>query len=378
MSIYRLFPWLIFAYNLLRFVVPLGVGRWWKLLIAVALLAISQQRTFNRYIIEAMGWQDMPYWLIIVQGLVLSLFLLFTTFVLLRDVSGLGLWAWTRKYPSQLFSSVPLAAWMCATALLLSAIGVWQGVRVPSVHMQEIAIRGLPAGLDGIKIALLADIHVTPLFSKKWVQAVVERANAIKPDLILILGDIVDGNPRMRYEDAAPLGLLKATHGTYGVLGNHDYGSGYAQWMEIFSDMGIRMLKNEHALVAHNDASLALLGINDRAASRRGEAGPDVAAAMAGIPDGAPRILMAHQPYAARENAEFGIDLQVSGHTHGGQIIGLHYVVKGANRGFASRLYRVGDMQLYVSNGTGLWMGLPLRLGRPSEITEIVLRRRQL
>jgi len=372
---FRVFPLIIFLFAILRFVLPLKIGKWWKAAITVAILAISLQRVIDRIIFQSTPLAEFPYGVVVLQGLLLSVIVFLATFVILRDIFGLAFWLWRKKSPSFIFSSGRLALGLCALALIFSVIGVWQGVRVPDVRKREITINNLPPGLDGFTIAQLTDLHVTRLFSEKWVRAVVDKTNALKPNLVLITGDIVDGSPEMRLADVLPLSDLNADHGIFGVPGNHDYYSGFDVWMDIFKELGIRMLLNEHAVITHNDSSLVLAGTTDEAAARRGAQIPDLSAALSGAPAGATKILMSHRPSNARESAEAGVDLQLSGHTHGGQIIGLHLIVKFTNEGFVSGLYEVGNTRLYVSNGTGLWTRFPVRFGRPSEITQIVLKR---
>lgn len=374
MSMFRLLPFVISLFIIFRFVLPLRMGKCWKALITIALLAISQQRLIDKIIFQATALRELPFAAIILHGLLLSVILLLTIFVILRDIFGLAFRLWRKKSPSFIFSSGRLALGLCGLALILSVIGIWRGVRVPDVRKQEITINNLPPSLDGFTIVQLSDLHVTRLFSEKWVRAVVDKANALRPGLLLITGDIVDGDPEKRFGDVCPLSELKADYGVFGVPGNHEYYSGYEVWMGVFEGMGIRMLLNEHAVITHNDSDLVLLGITDEAAARRGLLMPDLSAALSGAPRGAVKILMSHRPGNARESAAAGIDLQLSGHTHGGQIIGIHLILKLVNNGFVSGLYEVGNMQLYVSNGTGLWTGFPIRFGRPSEITRIVLR----
>jgi predicted MPP superfamily phosphohydrolase len=166
------------------------------------------------------------------------------------------------------------------------------------------------------------------------------------------------------------LGGLKAALGVFGVPGNHDNFSGQSGWIGIFDEMGIRILMNENVAMVRGGSALVLTGVTD---IRRGEPPPDVVAALLGAEEGSMKILMSHQPGGAMENAKAGISLQLSGHTHGGQILGLHLIAKFANRGFISGLYDVEGMKLYVGNGAGLWTGFPVRLGVPSEIAKIVL-----
>ena len=373
MNIFRLFPLLIFIFALLRFVLPLGIGKAWKVVIALILLAISQQRFLSGTFFPSTAMTELPSGLIVFNGLLLAIVALLAMFVILRDIFGLIFMLCRRKYPSFLFSSKRLALALCVASVLLSAFGVWRGVRVPDVRRLEITLRNLPPGLDGLTIVQLTDTHINSVFPEKWTRAVVEKTNALKPDMVLITGDNVDGAPERRFTDVAPLGELKARIGVFGAPGNHDY-SFFVDWMSIFKKLGIRMLLNEHVVITRNGDSLALIGITDIAAARRGYPMPDIEAALSGVPAGVPRILMSHRPDNARENADAGVDLQVSGHTHGGLIYGLSFIVKYANKGFVSGLYNVGNMRLYVSNGAGLWTGFPVRIGRPSEISQIVLK----
>jgi predicted MPP superfamily phosphohydrolase len=387
---WRFFPWIFFGFIILRFVLPLRVGVWWKAAIGLALFLISQQRFISRTLFQSLSAWEFPSAIVILQGLMLSVVVFLTLFVILRDVVGITLWLCRVKGAFAPASSPHWALGICGAALLLSAVGVWQGVRVPKVRTHEIAIRNLPPELDGFTIAQLTDLHITALFSQKWVRAVVDKTNAIEPDLVLITGDIVDGRADRRLLDVVPLAGLRANFGVFAVPGNHEYYSGYEEWMDVFNGLGVRMLQNEHTVITRGGSSLLLAGITDLGAARRGGPAPDINAALATVhgrrggpapginaypaPEGMAKILMSHQPGNARESASAGIDLQLSGHTHGGQIAGLHFIVKYANGGFASGQYDVGNMKLYVSNGTGLWPGFPIRLGVSSEIALIVLK----
>jgi predicted MPP superfamily phosphohydrolase len=204
----------------------------------------------------------------------------------------------------------------------------------------------------------------------------VDRTNALDADLVVITGDLSDGAPEARAADITPVGDLRARDGVIAVPGNHEYYFDYPRWMAIWRDLGLTMLENSHVQIEHRGAVLALAGLTDPQAASFGQAMPDLPRAMQGVPPGMPVILLQHHPDTAREHARAGVKLQLAGHTHGGQILGPHLLTQWANAGFVSGLYQVGDMALYVSNGTGLWNGLALRLGRPSEITHIVLRAR--
>ena len=207
------------------------------------------------------------------------------------------------------------------------------------------------------------------------IRKIVERTNALNPDIVIIAGDFVDGTVPVHGDDLRPLADLKARYGVFGVPGNHEYYSGYEEWMEFLPTLGIRMLHNEH--VQTGGGAVVLAGVTDPVAGIMGKEVPDIRKALAGAPEKGVRILAAHQPRLAPEAAEHGVDLQVSGHTHGGMIAGIDRLVARFNEGFVSGLYTVGGMKLYVSNGAGIWNGFPIRIGVPSEIVLIRLRKEE-
>ena len=174
--------------------------------------------------------------------------------------------------------------------------------------------------------------------------------------------------------DIEPLRDLKATDGVYVISGNHEYIFGYSTWMAHFAELGLHSLENRHIVLDRNGSKLVLAGITDRASRRTGHLVRDLAAVLEGAPEGAPVILLDHQPSDARNAAKLGVALQLSGHTHGGLILGIDRLAARANAGYVSGRYDVDGMTLYVNNGTALWPGFALRLGRPSELTRITLR----
>lgn len=259
-------------------------------------------------------------------------------------------------------------------AALVAAIGVGNALRVPPIKDVTVKIRDLPAAFDGYRIVQLTDLHVSRLFPSQWARAVVTRSNAAGADLIVVTGDFIDGSVQMRRDDVEPLSHLHAPDGVYAIPGNHEYFFDYRAWMRQLSKMGFRMLPNAHAAIERGGARLVVAGVTDLSAPSAGEAAPDLSLALKGAPAGAPIVLLDHQPRAARAAAARGVALQLSGHTHGGMMIGLDRLVARGNAGFVSGRYDLGDMTLYVSNGTGLWPGFALRLGVPSEITRVTLR----
>jgi predicted MPP superfamily phosphohydrolase len=189
-----------------------------------------------------------------------------------------------------------------------------------------------------------------------------------------VTGDVIDGSLAMRRTDVDPLADLRARDGVYMSPGNHEYFLGYQEWMRHFADMGMHLLENEHAILERGGGRILLAGVTDLTAPATGMPPPNLAAALAGAPTGTPILLLDHQPGPARNAAARGVALQLSGHTHGGMVPGLDRLVALGNGGFVSGRYTVDGMALYVNNGTGIWPGFAMRLGRPSELTRITLR----
>jgi predicted MPP superfamily phosphohydrolase len=263
---------------------------------------------------------------------------------------------------------------LAALASVAAAIGVHQAMRIPPLKDIEIGIRGLPRQFDGYTILQLTDLHISRLFPASWARAVVERSNELGVDLIAITGDLIDGTLDARRTDIEPLRDLKATDGVYVISGNHEYIFGYSTWMAHFAALGLLSLENRHIVLDRNGGKLVVAGITDRASRRTGHPVRDLAAVLDGAPKGVPIILLDHQPSDARHAAKLGVALQLSGHTHGGLILGLDRLAARANAGYVSGRYDVDGMTLYVNNGTALWPGFALRLGRPSELTRITMR----
>jgi predicted MPP superfamily phosphohydrolase len=264
---------------------------------------------------------------------------------------------------------------LAALAAVVAAIGVHQAMRIPPLKDIEIGIPELPVQFDGYTILQLTDLHISRLFPAWWARAVVDRSNKLGVDLIAITGDLIDGSLDARRADIEPLRDLKAPDGVYVISGNHEYIFGYSTWMAHFAALGLLSLENRHIVLDRDDGKLVLAGITDQAVRRTGSPARDLAAILEGAPEGVPVILLDHQPSDARYAAAFGVALQLSGHTHGGLILGIDRLAARANAGYVSGRYDVDGMTLYVNNGTALWPGFALRLGRPSELTRITLRK---
>ena len=257
-------------------------------------------------------------------------------------------------------------------ALLATVVGFLNARRVARVRDVTVPIAGLPAALHNFTIVQLSDIHVGATIKRAYVQAIVARANGLQADIIAITGDVVDGTVAQLGAHTAPLGDLKARHGVFLVTGNHEYYSGAAPWVAEFRRLGLRVLLNEHTVLEHDGARLALAGVTDyNAASFDPDQRSDPQGAIAGAPIGLARILLAHQPRSAPEAQAAGYDLQLSGHTHGGQFWPWNLFVP-LQQPYVAGLHQRGKLWIYVSRGTGYW-GPPKRLGAPAEITRLRL-----
>jgi uncharacterized protein len=244
-----------------------------------------------------------------------------------------------------------------------------------TVRRVEVTLDRLPPKLSGTTIVQLSDVHVGPTIGRPFIEAVVQKVNALEPDVIVITGDLVDGSVDQLRDAVAPLAELRAKHGVFFVTGNHEYYSGANRWCRELSQLGIRVLRNERVSIGDETASFDLAGVDDASAHRFGRGhGADLRAALAGRDPERELVLLAHQPRQIREAADLGVGLQLSGHTHGGQLWPWNYMVR-LEQPVVSGLARIGKSQLYVSNGTGYW-GPPMRLGAPAEITQLTLRAR--
>ncbi|MGB6007431.1 metallophosphoesterase [Castellaniella sp.] len=364
----------IWLYIVWRFVWPLPFGLAGRVALAAELLLAAQYHQITGRFFGTLGSPELPQWILIGLAWAFGVVLLLALLLLVRDVVGVLVWLPAHGAGRAILQGRAVGLSLGGLALVLSAIGVWQAVKVPGIRTVAVTIPGLPAAFDGYRIVQLTDLHASRLLPQSWQAAVVARADRLDPDLIVITGDLADGTPELRAADVRPLRDLRAKDGVLAIPGNHEYYSDYIRWMQAYRALGLTMMENSHVLIHRDGASLAVAGVTDRQAGAFGLPRPDLKAALQGIPAGTPVILLEHRPGDAPANADAGVALQLSGHTHGGQILGLHFITQWANNGFVSGLYRVGPMTLYVSNGTGLWNGLAIRLGRPSEITQIVLR----
>jgi predicted MPP superfamily phosphohydrolase len=344
-----------------------------KACVAILLLVASQYHLWSRLSSGSVFSPEFPRALVILFNWAFGAIFLLAAMQLALDVVTL------------VSKLVPGGGWPLPTtwryaeaalAMLLSAVAVQQAVRVPPLKDVTVEIENLPAGFDGYTLLQLTDLHISRLFPANWTSEVVARSNALGVDLIVITGDLIDGSLATRRADVEPLRDLRAPDGVWLIPGNHEYFFEYTAWMRHYAELGMAVLANRHTVLRRGDDALVLAGVTDLSASHSSQPAHDLDAALADAPVGAPIVLLDHQPRDAARAAMKGVALQLSGHTHGGMIVGLDRLVARANGGFVSGAYAVGGMTLYVNNGTALWPGFALRLGPPSELTRITLRAR--
>ncbi|MBK9441000.1 MAG: metallophosphoesterase [Comamonadaceae bacterium] len=359
----------------------LGAALWVLLLLSALLLPMGllARRITTPVLSNVLTWMGL-----LCMGLGSSLFV----FALLREVTLLaaqGLhWFWPSVSPL-----AALANFRADTALMVPVLGLlvtlWgfsNARRTAAVVRVDVPIANLPAALQGFRMVQISDIHLGPTIKGAYLKRIVERVNSLSADLVAITGDLVDGSVAELRKDVSPLTTLTSTHGTFFVTGNHEYYSGAHEWIDTLRGLGIHVLMNEHVVIHHHmdsqdpePAMMVVAGVADFSAHHFDESHrSDPARAMVGAPDDAMfRLLLAHQPRSASAALKAGFDLQLSGHTHGGQFWPWNHFVKW-QQPFTAGLHRLQSLWVYTSRGTGYW-GPPKRFGAPSEITLLRLVR---
>jgi uncharacterized protein len=259
-----------------------------------------------------------------------------------------------------------------AASVGLVGVGASTALGPPDLLQVPIRLRRLDPAFNGFRIAVVSDIHLGPLSGRKHTERIVRMINEAEPDLVAIVGDLVDGSVEELGPAAEPLRDLASREGTFFVTGNHEYFvEDPASWLRELERLGVQPLQNEHTMIRRGAAAFDLVGVNDLAGEQRADP-PDFDRALAGVDASRPTVLLAHQPVMVAEAAARGVDLQLSGHTHGGQMYPFHYVVEAVQPALAG-LSTVDDTQLYVSRGAGFW-GPPVRVGAPPDITVLSLQ----
>ena len=290
---------------------------------------------------------------------------------LLRDALLLSLW-WFVGVDTYLWLFHSTAVLVVGVSLLLTLVGYYNARRTPrTVHVQ-VPISNLPPALVGFRIAQISDIHVGPTIKREFLQRIIDRVNTLDAHVVAITGDLVDGSVAELAEHTEVLRDLRSVYGSYFVTGNHEYYSGADAWIAELRRLGVNVLHNQHCVIQHDNSRLLLAGVSDYSGQHFGEHHrSDPHAALIGAPVHLPKVLLAHQPRSAVAAQKAGFDLQLSGHTHGGQFLPWNWFVP-LQQPFTAGLNKLGNLWVYTSRGTGYW-GPPKRLGAPAEITLISL-----
>lgn len=309
-------------------------------------------------------------WLSYVTFGVVSSMLVYT---LVADIISL-VWGFVALPADQAAFDRDVLVVMLSFAFATTVLGLWQGWAGPDIRRVDVPLPHLPDAFDGFTIAQISDLHIGPTIGRRYAEKVVRMTNALKPDLVALTGDFADGHvPDLRH-DIAPIADLTAPHGKFYVTGNHEYYWGADAWMREFERMGAKALKNEHVLIENKGSRIVLAGVTDYSTRHRGGAdATNPAAAIAGAPPDAVKILLAHQPVTFTMAEKAGYDLQLSGHTHSGQYFPFSLMIR-FFQVYYKGLNRYKDMWIYVNRGTGYW-GPPLRTFVGSEVTLLTLRK---
>lgn len=309
---------------------------------------------------------------------------LFLTLLVLEPVR-LALRGWVRRAPEppavedpepgvnrRLFLARASAVAAGVASAGLVGAGMASALGPPDLLRVPVRLRRLDPAFNGFRIAVVSDIHLGPLAGRAHTERIVEMINETAPDLVAIVGDLVDGTVEELGAAAEPLRDLVSRDGTFFVTGNHEYFvDDTTAWLRELDRLGIHTLRNENTLIRRGSAGFDLVGVNDVAGESIAEP-PDFDRALVGTDRARPTVLLAHQPVQVAEAADRGVDLQLSGHTHGGQMWPFHYVVQAVQPSLAG-LSNFGDTQLYVSRGAGFW-GPPVRVGAPPDISVLTLQ----
>lgn len=374
---------LITAFVPAVFLLPrLALGRRVQMLIAFSLFLVSSQFLVNSLFGGSMFYPAWPPPVVLVWG---TLNCALMVFFFMHIPAYLFLWRLSVRWRRV------IAAGLAVSAVAVTAVGTYESVKIPRVNEIELAFDSLPQEFDGYRIAQLSDIHCSQITPRSRFEEIVKHTNAAKPDLICLTGDYVDGWVDQLGHKLEPFSGFTARDGVLAIPGNHECYWGWSEWRPFFERLGFAVLENSWTNIVRGSASIVVAGVPDVASSRplkRGVdgrkirdgdvtvSGPNHEAAFAGAPEDAFRILLMHRPHAVRFAAErCNVSLQLSGHTHGGGLPGLSWLVSRWNEGHVRGMYEEGRMKLYVSPGTGQWAGFPLRLFNPSEITLFTLRR---
>jgi predicted MPP superfamily phosphohydrolase len=346
----------------------------WRVLSLPALSAVAARRAvlfglfaaFLTYPLGrtffAIGWQGLGRALEYVGAVWMgTLFLLIAALVIVEVVTAGGLVL--RQSAAQIRTAAVVIA------LLAAAVAWFGGFRAPRTVEVSLSATGLAPDSNPVTIVQISDLHLGTMLGRGKLTAVIDQVDALVPDLVVITGDLIDGDAGVVEELMPELRRLRAPMGVYAVLGNHEYYAGSERSRRLLADAGFTVLDNQAVEVV---AGLYIAGVPDiRGSAQTGEPGADLEAALAGVPAEAVTVLLQHSPENEAQAAAAGVDLMLNGHTHGGQIWPFHIPVRLFHRHYAG-IHKVGGMIQIVCRGTGHW-GPPMRLLAPAEIVRITV-----
>ena len=317
---------------------------------------------FNLWVVIFLGESCPPVFLKLLSLLQVLLIYLFTaTFIL--DMIRLA------HYVPNYVSNIVLVSCIC-----LSIYSVWNASQEPRVKNVELETSFFEKETTPLKIVQLSDLHIGQGFDAKWLQKVIEKTNALNPDVIVITGDLIDKDPEELGETMKLLLDLKSKFGTYIVFGNHEYYHNPSEWMRFYQKINLPVLTNTNTTLMHEGKTIVLSGIDFGARYDQSKADKLLDKIYNKVDDDSLKILLAHHPAVYKKVKERNVFLQLSGHTHGGMIFPVDMIVALSNKGFLRGLYKNKNSNLYVSNGTGLWGGFPARFASFNEITQIIIK----
>ena len=349
------------AYIICRLVFPLNFNRCTTILLSVLTTVITM--------LFPLGWWGIDnsfFKLISSVSVGIVIFTLILT--LLKDI----IFILNKKHRNNILTNRVVAAVVLGSSIILTFIGYINSLD-PKVVTINMEIKNLPIQLNGLKIVLISDLHVTRSTSKKWLKDVVERVNSLKPDIVALTGDIADLKINKYGYLISDLRDTRSKYGNYSVYGNHEYyDNDIEDWHPLMTDLGFTVLQNENKIIEHNGVQILLAGVTDPAAKHFKNEPPNIEKALRNDTITSLSILLTHQPLFVEEASKYGVDLQLSGHTHGGQFFPFIGIVKGVQKYFKGE-YEYNGTKLYINQGTGSW-GPQIRLGSTPEITEIILQ----
>lgn len=329
-------------------------------------LILSQCMFGMRYIVSFTP--HMSYHALKICGYCSAFFVTLISLLSLHDI----LYFLLSHYYNEVFTyafSREFVLYFLLVTLFFTIFGAWSALKIPYIHQRNLIVKNLPNDLKGMKIVHLSDLHIGSTFDEKWLAKLVNKINQEHADLIIVTGDLVDATPFKIEKDLEPLRKLKSRLGIHICLGNHEYFCGAIPWIEKWKSWGFFVYINENRKFFHNNFPFHIAGSADFEGYKfPGLLTPDLDKTLNGLNEKDFIILLQHQPKMAKINAKLGINIQFSGHTHGGQYFFLFPIVYILNNGYRNGFYQVDDMSLYVSPGSGLWGYVPLRFGTKSEV----------